>query len=194
MTGTQLIDVYKSQILSFVEYRTPAIYHVCNSALQTLDAVQDSMLRAIGMNDLEALYVANLAPLCVRRDIALLGVIHRAVLGLGPSHFNKFIVRRGTDSERWKHSMQLKEYREGHASDFALPGSRPADYIHNSLFGLLSIYNRLPADIVEQSNSVAIFQSKLQTLVKSRAINSADWKETLSPRVPLHRHPLLHVV
>ena len=97
MTGVRLTDVYKSQILSFVEYRTPAIYHVCDSALQTLDAVQDSLLAAAGMDELEALFVVNLAPLCVRRDIALLGVIHRAVLGQGLGHFNRFIVKREAD-------------------------------------------------------------------------------------------------
>jgi len=194
MSGIQLIDVYKSQILSFVEYRTPAIYHACDSALQTLDSVQDSLVSASGMNELEALYVANLAPLCVRRDIALLGVIHRAVLGRGPDHFGKLIIRSGTDLERCKHRMQLKEYRDGDASDFALPGSRPAQYIHNSLLGLISIYNMLPADIVEQSSSVPTFQAKLQALVKTRALSSTDWKATLSPRVPLHRHPLLNLV
>ena len=146
------------------------------------------------MNELEALYVANLAPLCVRRDIALLGVIHRAVLGQGPPHFRKFIMLRGTDSQQDKHRMQLKEYRDEDASDYALPGSRPAEYIQNSLLGLISIYNMLPADIVEQSSTVPVFQSKLQTLVKARALNSADWKASLSPRVPLHRHPLLNMV
>ena len=62
VTSIQLVDMYKSQILSFVEYRTPAIYHACASAFQTLDSVQDSLLAAAGMTELEALFVANLAP------------------------------------------------------------------------------------------------------------------------------------
>ena len=194
ITGIQLTDVYKSQILSFVEYRTPAIYHACDSSLQTLDSIQDALLAAAGMNELEALYVANLAPLCVRRDIGLLGVIHRTVLGRGPSHFAKFIVKNEASSQRQKHRMQLNEYRNGDVSDFALPGSRPAEYIQRSLFGLLSIYNMLPADIVEQSSTVSSFQSRLQKLVKERALNSTDWKYTFSPRIPLHRHPLINLV
>ena len=91
MSSIQLVDVCKSQILSFVEYRTPAIYHVCASDLQVRDSVQDSLLAAAGMNELEALLVVSLAPLCVRRDIALRGVIYRAVLGRGPEHFQHFV-------------------------------------------------------------------------------------------------------
>ena len=38
-TGEGLVNMYKAQILSFMEYRTAAIYHVCNSALALLDGV-----------------------------------------------------------------------------------------------------------------------------------------------------------
>ena len=41
VTSIQLVDIYKSQILSYVEYHTPAIYHVRSSALQILDSVQN---------------------------------------------------------------------------------------------------------------------------------------------------------
>ena len=33
-TGEGLINLYKAQILSFIEYRTAAIYHACSTALQ----------------------------------------------------------------------------------------------------------------------------------------------------------------
>ena len=193
-TSIQLIDVYKSQILSFVECRTPAIYHACASALQTLDSVQDSFLSVTGMSDLEALLVANLAPVCVRRDIALLGVIHRTVLGRGPAHFRKFIRRcHNKGDENGKHRLQLHEFRNGDASDYFLPGSRPADYIQHSMLGLVAIYNILPAEVVEGCACVPSFQGALQDLVKVRAFqyHCPDWKWTLSPRIPLHRHPLL---
>ncbi len=70
-TGMAMVNLYKAQILSFVEYRTTAIYHVCDSALVLLDAVQDKILRIAGMSKLEALNAAHLAPLSVRRDIAM---------------------------------------------------------------------------------------------------------------------------
>ena len=193
VTGIQLVDIYKSQILSFVEYRTPAIYHACFTALQTLDSVQETLLAAAGMNELEAMYVVNLAPLSVRRDIALLGVIHRTILGRGPCHFKRFIKRLGSLHAGQKHRFQLQEYGDGDASDYALPNSSPAAYIQNSMLGLIAIYNRLPAQVVEGCGCVPSFQRALQDIVKARALvhQCTDWKFTFSPRIPLHRHPVL---
>jgi hypothetical protein len=57
LTGLQLVDVYKAQLLSFVEYRTPAIFHACDTALNTLDSIQDRLCGEAGMNALEALFV-----------------------------------------------------------------------------------------------------------------------------------------
>lgn len=134
----------------------------------------------------------NLAPLETRRDIALLGVIHRCVLGKGPSHFKEFFKTAGGDaSSNKKHSFQLAEFFDSHSSDFVLPGSRPAEYICRSALGLISVYNKLPSSIVEACPSVSSFQASLQRLVKGRAAaGCADWHRTLSPRVPPHRHPL----
>ena len=146
------------------------------------------------MNELEVLLVDNLAPLSVRRDIALLGVIHRTVLGRGPSHFKKFVKARHDDGkENGRHRLQICEYCDGDVSDYIFPGSRPADYIQHSMLGLTAVYNRLPADIVDGCASVSSFQSALQELVKTRALRyqCPDWKWTLSPRIPFHRHPLI---
>ena len=85
--GEQLVLLYKSQLLSFIEYRTVAIYHACDSALEALDHVQDKLLVAVGASQVEALLAFNLAPLAARRDMALLGLIHRKILDRGPSHF-----------------------------------------------------------------------------------------------------------
>ena len=88
-----LINVYKSQVLSYIEYRTPGIYHACNSHLDRLDATQTRFLKELGVSDTEALMNFGLAPLRLRRDIAMLGIIHRCVLGKGPAHFRTFFVR-----------------------------------------------------------------------------------------------------
>ena len=81
---------YKARLLSYIEYRTPALYHACQSHLGRLDAVQRSFLKEVGLSDTDALLRFNLAPLSSRRDMAMLGVIHRAVLGLGPKQLHKF--------------------------------------------------------------------------------------------------------
>ena len=79
-----LVLQYKAQVLSYIEYRTPAIYHAADTHLDKLDAVQCRFLKEVGVSPLEALVDFHLAPLCARRDIAMLGVIHRAACGGGP--------------------------------------------------------------------------------------------------------------
>ena len=58
----ELIGLYKSKLLSYIEYRTPAIYHACTSHLAPLDQIQRRFLREIGMSEIEALTLFKLAP------------------------------------------------------------------------------------------------------------------------------------
>ena len=87
-----IIHLFKSRILEFVEYRTAGVYHANAIALAQLDGVYTKFLKAAGLSFEEALLEFGLAPLNARRDIAMLCVIHRTVLGLGPEHFRKFFV------------------------------------------------------------------------------------------------------
>ena len=89
-TDAELVTLYKSRLLGYLEYRTPALYHATDTVLAALDKVQDKLLQVVGCTEVEALLNWNLAPLAMRRDIAMLGLIHRTVTGRGPSHFKKF--------------------------------------------------------------------------------------------------------
>ena len=144
------------------------------------------------MSKIGALNIHKLAPLAVRRDIAMLGLIHRTVLGRGPEQFRTIFradARAGTEGTG-KHRLQILPMKDDF-SDFVLPGSRPAKYIEYSAHGLIKIYNLLPAEIVEASSCVPSFQSALQKLVLCRANGGrSDWELTLSPRVPIYKHPL----
>ena len=191
-SGLNLVNLYKAQLLTFVEYRTAAFYHACDSALALLDAVQDRLVDAAGMTKLEALTNARLAPLAVWREIAMLGVIHRTVLGRGPRQFQQFFKAdtSARNEGRGKHRLQLMKLTDDF-SDFILPGSRPANYIQYSAFGLIEVYNLLPPQIVEACPCAPSFQRALQDLVIHRAdTGCGDWEQTLSPRVPSYRHPL----
>ena len=183
--------LYKAQVLSFIECRTAAIYHACQHALDRLQHVQEKLLEAAGLNSIEALNVCRLAPLSAWRDMALLGLIHRSVLGRGPTHFGTFFKPNlQARQRRDRHSLQLVEYRDAHVSDFLYPGSRPAAYIAHSVLGLISVYNRLPASIVERCACVSSFQRSLQDLLATRAnAGAADWTKTFCPRVSLRVHP-----
>ena len=54
-TDAEMIILYKSHMLSYLEYRTPAIYHATRSILQRLDAVQDRFLKDAGVDEITAL-------------------------------------------------------------------------------------------------------------------------------------------
>eukprot|EP00959_Pyramimonas_sp_CCMP1952_P046427 969566-Pyramimonas_sp.AAC.1 len=64
---------------------TCAFTRASNSFLAFSDRVQSSFLRNVGTVDLDALHQFKLAPVCSRRDIVFLGLIHRTLLGTGPA-------------------------------------------------------------------------------------------------------------
>ena len=81
------------------------------------------MLKAANLTKEIALLNFGLAPLDSRRDVAMLGLIHRTVLGLGPTHFKKFFVlaeaSRNPDGRICMrgHNWQLQSYRVGRFLD-----------------------------------------------------------------------------
>ena len=62
-------------------------------------------------------HVAHLV--VARREMGMLGVIHRSVLGLGPEHFHEFFVQTGVvfhpdgGSYERSHKLQLETFRNG---------------------------------------------------------------------------------
>ena len=117
----------------------------------------------------------NLAPLATRRDMALLGMVHRAVLGKGPQHFKEFFRLEPVEGQR--HRFHVQDLTRTRLSK-------------RSALGLIPIYNMLPSWAVE-TFSVKHFQTNLQELLKCRAQDGCDdWQATYSPRVSLDAHPL----
>ena len=177
-TTPQLVQQYKSHVLPFLEHSTPALYHATDTLLQTLDRVQKTFLRRVGLTEEEALKNYNLAPLSTRRDVAMLGVVHRSVLGKGPPSFQKwfFSAKRDcaylTRSCKKKHSRQLHDYLDG--THTAL--------LRRSALGLPRVYNQLPESVVS-CKTVKTFQRALQNLVKEAAAKEEEnWSTYLSPR------------
>ena len=121
------------QVTTAFIHRIPfsAIYHACDTSLTALEHVQDKLLEAAGMNSVDALNACNLAPLSSRRDMALLGLIHRTALVGGPGHFRTFFRFRDREGveETGRHRLQLEEYTGAHWTDFAYRNSTPSDYI-----------------------------------------------------------------
>ncbi len=119
-------------------------------------------------------------------DIAMLGVIHRAVLGVGPPHLRRFFrLAAPADYQRTRadvrrHHRHLEDPREG----------RYLEVLRRSALGLIGVYNLLPPDVVDAA-SVQSFQRLLQALVQRAEWTSVpNWHRVLSPRLEMASHPL----
>ena len=138
----QVLDLilhYKSNVLSFLEYRTCAITHAADVHLNSLNGVQKRFLRNIDISSFDALQSFNLAPLSTRRDMANLGIIYRALLRQGPRQLQalfRFDARERRTSPRW----QVHQYQ-------VLDETRclNCDFLNRSTFGYVAIFNLLPS-------------------------------------------------
>ena len=90
----------------------------------------------------------NLAPLNARRNIAKMGGMHCAVLGLGPAQLNTVFRVGGRDFDRAtrfnnrRHSCPLQE----------LQNDRQWEVVKRSALGLIFIYNLRLAKIASEKN------------------------------------------
>ena len=144
-----------------------------------LDRVQHHFVKEVGLTCYDAFLLQNLAPLSVRRDIGMLGLIFqcahetaqhslRALFPKASSAIHNYKTR----FQDYRHTMHLIETREG--THHAL--------LRRSVFGLLRIWNRLPSRVV-QAPSVKDFQKMLTDIVRSACRQGhSQWMCVLSPR------------
>ena len=186
-TIANMVHLYTAKVLSYCECRTAVIYHACTSLLQHVDRVRGGFLEEINIDAVTALSVFNLAPLSLRRDIAMLGLIHRTTLGQGPPHFQQLFFREDTANKQSVrtsgHEHKLHEYSD----------DTQLDIVKRSALGLCSIHNLLPEDIV-QAKSVKTFQGLQQVFAKKCASNGFPERHHLfSIRHMLHIHTLRRI-
>ncbi len=150
-----------------------------------LDGLQTKFLERLGVSESDALLYFNLAPLSSRRDMAMLGLIHRTLLGRGPQQFKRFFFLEpfphglNTRVASHCHSRRIHEYRQG----------RFLEVVKRSALGLASVYNLLPEEVVSV-DTVSGFQHLLQDMVKDTASRGGSWVKLVSPRHHMHAHPL----
>ena len=92
----ELFRLYKVQVLLFLESCTPALYHAAPSVLDRIDRVQRRFLREMGFTEVEALELYRLAPLQCRRDMAMLGALHKITIGIAPNQLSTRFTILGT--------------------------------------------------------------------------------------------------
>ena len=154
--------------------------HCSATVLRPMDDLQRSFLRRVGLTEEVAFLHYNLAPLSLRRDIGMLGFIHRAVLGVASplicSLFPAAIVvdtEARTRLQQRRHPRQLLERCDG----------SHCDYMKNSVFGLVGVYNRLPTGLVTHE-TVSSFQRSLTDVAREACrAQKVSWHSVFSPRV-----------
>ena len=123
--------------------------------MNSFDELQRRFLEKLGLTESEAfLRKGGLAPLELRRDIAMLGFLHKIQLGnVHPDLHCLFPVEieppaAPTRSTARRHSLQFRKHTGN------------TMYFKQSLFGALTVYNFLPTYAVE-ATTVKAFQTLL---------------------------------
>ena len=160
-SDAHMMGLFKTKVLNYIEYRTAAISHAARSALRPLGAVLSDFLKQINMTELDALRNFNLAPLQVRRGIAMLGMIHRSQ-GLKAIPQLKAILK--VDANAWHLHESMAD----------------TEVTRRSAFGLVPVYRALPAEI-RSITQVSAFQARIQRAVLKCAEAGGEWRTMLSP-------------
>ena len=108
--------------------------------------------------------------------ISALGVIHRAVLKLGPPHFHGFF---SLDPSPPRRSCRFAYHDRQLADPFWSFGR---NYLQRSVFGYIWVYNMLPQYVV-QASSVKLFQRALNSILRMVAgAGVQDWEMLFCPQ------------
>lgn len=178
-SAIDLVMLFKSQVLLFIGYRTAGIHVACTSVVVELDNVQTRFPRQLDLSEESAFMNFHLAHLSVRRDVAMLDVIHQAMLRQGHLQLWKsFRVDHSTHVRQprhdKRHSRHVVEWLAG----------RSLDIMRRSALGMIHIYNLSPDELVMKP-SVNEFQRGLTVLVKKRMVaRDSRWNAVISSRHP----------
>ena len=159
----ELMRLYKAHVLSHIESGTAGYFHASASVLSSLDSVQRRLLRELELTEEEALLRFRLAPLHVRREIGMLGFLHRVNLGQTSDQIAELFPRVG---ERQPSGYQLR-VRFHNKQIFDHIDNYSTNLIRRSILGMVSCYNALPQRIVD-SKTISSFQSCLQRTIVNR--------------------------
>ena len=168
-----MVRLYKTHILSYLEGGTPALYHAAPSVLKPLDGLQESFLTELGLTDVEALCDYKLAPLSMRRDISMLGLLFKVASGTAPPPICKLF--RSYNCSLASFGFQSCSQFHDKALHDPIEPTHPG-IIKRSAFGLIRVFNRLPQQAINVK-STRIFQRRLQYMALQAAKSGKhDWQ------------------
>ena len=154
-----------------------AIFHASDYLLAKIENVQQSFLRELGVSEGDAYLSHNFAPPKLRRNIGILGLLHKRVLGESHPIFKKLFplsTEIGRPLLPGGHSRQL--YGHLHEVHFQMT------LYCKSIFAMTYVYNMLPQHVVD-SSSVTEFQKHLSILARRKcALGDETWRDSFSSR------------
>ena len=173
----ELIMQYKTHIWSLTEFNCGAYFHAATTLLEKIDQVQRHFLDKLQVSVEKAFLDFNFAPTKLRRNIAILGLLHKRVLGLCHPSYDKLLPwysQHFSSPRAVGHNKQLY----GHW----LEATQHRTLFRNSIFGMIDIYNNLPQYVVD-AQSVSAFQGLLTKMAKARCQrNDVDWESSFARR------------
>ena len=105
-SNASLIEQFKTHIWGLMEGHSGGIFHASSSILEQIDNCQKHFLQELGETETTAFLNFNFAPPALRRNIAILGMIQKKVLGLCQPSFDKLLPSKGYTSQD-RHSKQI---------------------------------------------------------------------------------------
>ena len=154
-----------------------AIFHATWSYFQRLDDIQYKFLAEIGITEEDVFVEYNFAPPTLRRDIDILGLLHKRVFRkthpviqqFRPFHVDVFGSLRSREYNRQLYGHILDVQRQHSLHD-------------RSIFGMVENYNKLPQEIVDCSNA-KVFQKEMILIARIRCNDGdASWKRSFDHR------------
>ena len=143
----ELVGQFKTHIWGIIEIHNEGIFQVSESLLKKLANVQHSFLDELGIEAEEAFLKFNFAPPVLRRNIGVLGLLQKRVLGLAHPIFHELLpyhVHVFGSPRAGEHTRQLY----GHILKVKFQQA-----LHNrSIFAMVYVYNRLPQEVMDTVN------------------------------------------
>ena len=145
-----------------MEANSGGIFHTATHLLAKIDQVQTRFLRELGLSEEHAFLEFNFAPPKLRRNIGILGLLHKRVLDLCHPSFERLLPwynQRFDEARGFGHSKQLY----GHWVEV----THCQGLFARSIFAMVDIYNNLPQQAVD-ATSVTIFQKYLTHIARTK--------------------------
>ena len=150
-----LVAQFKTHGWGILEIHNGAIFHASKTHLDKIDGLHRNFLNELGISQQQAFFDFNFAPPMLRRQIGILGLLHKRVLGSAHPVFQELLPFHGDvfgELRPREHNKQLY----GHFMAI----TRQRALFDRSIFSMVDVYNKLPQSFVDVDD-IKIFQAKL---------------------------------